>query len=126
MPSIIVVSGPNKGDYYPLAKKKTWTVGRLASCDIQIIDDTVSRSHCTLTLAEDGQSLTVRDKESRHGTSVNGQPVTEEATAGDGDEIQVGTTDIVFTIRDHEDRESALRDQHLKRWFGEDARNTMM
>ncbi len=32
---------------------------------------------------------------------------------------------IIVVTRDFPDRESALKDQHLKRWFSEDIRTTM-
>ncbi|MCW5777623.1 MAG: FHA domain-containing protein [Phycisphaeraceae bacterium] len=125
MASIIVVAGPNKGDYYPLGAKRNWSVGRLAQCSIQIVDDSVSREHCALELAESGQFLTVRDKESSHGTFLNGEKVEQPRQAKDGDQIAIGSSTLLFTTRDFPDRESALKDQHLKRWFGEDIRTTM-
>jgi pSer/pThr/pTyr-binding forkhead associated (FHA) protein len=126
MASIIVVSGPNKGDYYPLTGKRQWSVGRLASCNIQIVDDSVSREHCVLELAANGFSLAVRDKGSSHGTLLNGKKLAADGEANDGDEITVGHSTLLFTTRDFPDRESALKDQHLKRWFGEGERRTVL
>lgn len=126
MPSIIVISGPNKGDYYPLAGKRQWSVGRLATCDIQIVDDAVSRDHCTLEVGDSGLFLTIRDRESSHGTLVNGRRIAEPVEAKDGDQITVGESTIVVSSRDFPDRESALKDQHLKRWFSEEGRQTLL
>ncbi len=125
MASILVVKGPNKGDYYPVNKPRM-TVGRLAECTIQILDDAVSREHCVLELEADKKKLRVIDRGSSHGTLVNGTKIEGEALAGDGDEISLGDSTLLFTTRDFDDRESALKDQHLKRWFGEDQRQTIM
>lgn len=126
MASIIVVEGANKGDYYPLSGKRRWTVGRLAERNIQIVDNSVSREHCTLELDESGHFLTITDHGSSHGTFLNNERITESRQARDGDEIGLGSSKMLFTSRDFPDRESALKHQHLKRWFGEDVRQTMI
>ncbi|MEN0021410.1 MAG: FHA domain-containing protein [Planctomycetota bacterium] len=125
MASIIVVQGPNKGDYYPINKQRV-TVGRLAECTIQLVDNAVSREHALIEYAQGASSITVTDRGSSHGDSVNGSKIDGSTQAGDGDEIELGESKLLFTTRDFPDRESALKDVHLKRWFGEDIRNTMM
>ena len=44
MASIIVVTGSNKGDYYPLGHRTT-VIGRDEALPIQILDPKVSRKH---------------------------------------------------------------------------------
>ena len=126
MASIIVVGGPNKGDYYPMAGKRHWTVGRRSSCDIQVVDDGVSRDHFAVDLDEGGTTITVRDLESSQGTLLNGKKLTEPTQATDGAVIGVGKSSLLFTTKDFPNRESALKDQHLKRWFGEDHMQTIV
>ena len=56
---------------------------------VGIDDRWISRRHCEL-LYEAG-ALVVRDLSSRHGTMVNGQPISESPLA-DGDILQLGLT----------------------------------
>ena len=44
MPFLLVVSGPNEGDYHPL-EKQSITVGRNEDRTIQIVDPQVSRKN---------------------------------------------------------------------------------
>ncbi len=125
MASILVVKGPNKGDYYPVQKGRM-TVGRLAGCTIQVVDDSVSREHCALEFDKATSKLTVIDRGSSFGVKINTEKVDGQALASDGDEIVIGDSSLLFTTRDFDNRESALKDQHLKRWFGEDNRQTII
>ncbi len=45
MAFLLVVSGPNEGDFHPLESKRSVTVGRNEDCTIQIVDAKVSRTH---------------------------------------------------------------------------------
>ena len=44
MASIVILTGPQKGDYYPLGQR-TNVVGRDEALPIQILDELVSRKH---------------------------------------------------------------------------------
>lgn len=74
---------------------KRMTVGRTPECDIQLLDVTVSRAHCTV---EDvlGQYVLVRDTGSRNGTYLNGKKIRGEAKAGPGAEITVGSFHLLL------------------------------
>jgi transcriptional regulator with PAS, ATPase and Fis domain len=61
-------------------------------------DPHLSRTHASLTLAQDGRSLAILDSSST-GTQLNGQPI-REAVAQDGDVIRVGDTFLVFRADD--------------------------
>jgi pSer/pThr/pTyr-binding forkhead associated (FHA) protein len=54
----------------------------------------VSRLHARIDLT-DG-NLSIRDLDSRNGTLLNARPLDGTALLQDGDEIDVGTTRIVF------------------------------
>jgi pSer/pThr/pTyr-binding forkhead associated (FHA) protein len=70
------------------------TIGRAQSATLVIPDAQVSRLHARIDLT-DG-ALSVRDLDSRNGTLVNARPIDEPVPLHDGDEIDIGTTRIVF------------------------------
>ena len=108
MPSIIVVSGPNEGDYYPLGHR-TMVVGRDEGCPIQITDDRASRKHFQIRYDEKDKQYHGLDMKSANGTWINGRKVESDVALEDNDEIMVGTSKLVFTLQDFPDRESALK-----------------
>jgi pSer/pThr/pTyr-binding forkhead associated (FHA) protein len=107
MASIIVVSGPNKGDYYPLGRR-TNVIGRDEAVPIQIVDPTVSRKHMQIRFDKESDQYYAVDMNSKHGVSVNGARIADEAALADNDYITLGDTTVLFTLNDFEDRESAL------------------
>ncbi len=75
-------------------------MGRRSETDLRLPGADISRVHAEITL-ENGV-CTIRDKQSRFGTFVNGERTTEKVLAH-GDEIrlgQAGDTDIVFFVDD--------------------------
>ncbi len=65
-------------------------IGRIESCDLTLAEDMVSRAHTSLTAV--GKIVRVQDLESTNGTFVNGQRVTGQLDAWDGDILLVGTS----------------------------------
>jgi pSer/pThr/pTyr-binding forkhead associated (FHA) protein len=122
MASIIVVTGPQKGDYYPLGRR-TNVIGRSESLPVQILDERVSRKHMKIRFDADSGRYYACDMDSRHGVSVNGTRIHVDAALNDGDYITIGKTSIMFTLKDFPDRESAL--SHFKK-FGERERPTIV
>ena len=57
-------------------------------------DSEVSRRHAHLVLAEEGWALV--DDESRNGSYVNGERVTEQRSLRDGDVFRFGDTVVLF------------------------------
>jgi pSer/pThr/pTyr-binding forkhead associated (FHA) protein len=70
------------------------TIGRAPTATLVVSDVQVSRLHARIDLA-DG-ILNVRDLDSRNGTFVNARPIERPVDLQDGDEIDIGTTRIVF------------------------------
>jgi pSer/pThr/pTyr-binding forkhead associated (FHA) protein len=70
------------------------TIGRAPTATLVVSDVQVSRLHARIDLS-DG-ILNVRDLDSRNGTLVNARPIERPVDLSDGDEIDVGTTRIVF------------------------------
>ena len=106
MASIIVVSGENKGNYYPLGHRTT-VIGRDEAVPIQILDAKVSRKHMQVRFNAENDFSAV-DMSSKHGVLVNGAKITDEVKLNDNDYITVGTTTLMFTLKDFDSHENAL------------------
>jgi pSer/pThr/pTyr-binding forkhead associated (FHA) protein len=112
MASLIVISGSNKGDYYPLGHRSN-VVGRDEAVPIQIVDPNVSRKHMQIRFEESENKYYVIDMKSKHGVFINGRKIDDEAVLTDNDCIGIGQTALLFTLKDITNRESAL--SHFKK-----------
>jgi DNA-binding NtrC family response regulator len=91
-----VVSGlrAKNGIEYPLAPQPhRWLIGSGANCDLVLDDPYVSATHCILE-RRNGGALVVRDRRSRNGTLIDGNPV-EAAELPVGARLAVGRTTLV-------------------------------
>lgn len=122
MASIILVAGPNEGDYYPLGKR-TIVVGRDEGCPIQILDELVSRKHLQIRFEETDRTHHGLDMKSANGVFVNNRRIEGEIALKDGDMIEIGNSKMMFTTEDFEDRASAF--EHYKK-RGERQRSTLV
>lgn len=68
-------------------------VGRLAECQIHIIDANVSRRHAAFMRLDDGWAIA--DLGSTNGTRVNGKTI-ERARLRDGDTIEIGLARLTY------------------------------
>jgi diguanylate cyclase (GGDEF)-like protein len=84
---LLVLSGPQFGDIFPLASGKQLVVGRRDDCDVQIRDEGVSRRHARIEVR--GEAALLRDLGSANGTWVAGKRE-REARLVDGTRVQVG------------------------------------
>ncbi|NIM61855.1 MAG: FHA domain-containing protein, partial [Acidobacteria bacterium] len=64
MAFLLVVGGPNEGDFHPLPKE-TVSVGRDEACTVQIVDEAVSRHH--LKIRFDAAAWLASDDDSANG-----------------------------------------------------------
>jgi sigma-B regulation protein RsbU (phosphoserine phosphatase) len=83
----------------PIAKE-AFGIGRRETNDLRLAGSEVSRDHAEILAAMGG--FLVRDKQSRYGTYVNDEPVTERALAH-GDRIRLGRSggaELVFLLAD--------------------------
>jgi two-component system, cell cycle response regulator len=95
---LLVLSGPQLGDLYPLPNGRELVLGRRDDADLALRDDGVSRRHATIRV-DDGQAL-VRDAESQNGIYVGGERV-REARLSDGDRFQLGaSTTLKYVFAD--------------------------
>ncbi|HEX7008736.1 MAG TPA: ATPase, T2SS/T4P/T4SS family [Phycisphaeraceae bacterium] len=84
---------PGGARRFPLGQDKV-TIGRHSQNALCLDDPQVSRVHCQIEPTPEGYVL--RDLNSRNGTSVNQQRVSEVVTLRPGDVITVGSTRIQF------------------------------
>ena len=122
MASVIVMNGPNEGDYYPLGHR-TNVIGRDEALMIQILDEHVSRKHMKICYDKDGDKHYAVDMGSKHGVLINGMKISDETVLNNEDCITIGKTSLLFVTKDFDDRESAL--SHFKK-IGERIRPTLM
>ncbi|MHC4432724.1 MAG: FHA domain-containing protein [Planctomycetota bacterium] len=122
MASLFIISGDQKGDYYPLGVR-TNVVGRDEALPIQVLDGLISRKHLQIRYdAQEGRYHAL-DMKSRHGVFINDKKISEETVLLDGDEILIGRTTLLFTEKNFEDWESAQ--SHFKK-VGERERPTTL
>lgn len=72
MNKICVMSGPLEGRSFDIAGD-TVSIGRISENNIQLLDNSISRTHARIT--RQGDRLFIEDLKSQNGTRVNGQPV---------------------------------------------------
>jgi len=93
MPSLFVIQGRDQGKRFEL-DRPLLTIGRDASCTIQLNDTEVSRKHNEVKLQHD--TFQVVDLRSSNGTFINGKRA-DSAPLVNGDRVQVGRTLMIFT-----------------------------
>ena len=120
MASIIITTGDQKGNYYPLGKRTT-VVGRDEGLLVQILDSKVSRKHMKIRYDNNSNNYHIMDMNSKHGVYVNDRQIKGETELKDHDFIAIGQTVILFTLKDFEDKQSAL--SHFKK-VGERRKDT--
>jgi len=122
MSSLIIASGQQQGMYLPLGKGKT-VIGRAENLPMQIVDEKVSRKHVQIRFEESDKTYRVNDMGSSNGTLVAGKKITEETIVRDGEEIEIGSTKMLFTMTDPVDRPNALE---VLKTVGQRGRSTLM
>ncbi|HEY0476020.1 MAG TPA: sigma 54-interacting transcriptional regulator [Kofleriaceae bacterium] len=104
-----VVTGlrARNGTEYPLpTQPRRWLIGSSANCDLVLDDPYVSATHCILERRAGG-SLVVRDRRSRNGTLIDGNPV-ESAELSVGARLAVGRTTLLAVAAPDAHRSGAL------------------
>jgi pSer/pThr/pTyr-binding forkhead associated (FHA) protein len=80
---------------FQLKDQSEWTIGREPSNLIQILDRFASRFHAVIGLVED-RHVYFRDLNSRNGSSLDGQRITEPLLLKHGDRIAIGSTALIL------------------------------
>jgi pSer/pThr/pTyr-binding forkhead associated (FHA) protein len=90
-PALRGLSGAVTGKNFPLTG--VMVVGRVAGVDLRVDDDSVSRRHAEVEVR--GGEVVLRDLGSANGTTVNGNPISEETGLSPGDIIQFGVVEMM-------------------------------
>jgi pSer/pThr/pTyr-binding forkhead associated (FHA) protein len=107
MASLIVMSGKQEGDYYPLGRR-TNVIGRDEALPIQVLDNMVSRKHLQIRFDSNANRYFAFDMKSRNGVFINNHKIDGERPLKDGDVILIGLTSLLFADKDFKDKDSAL------------------
>ena len=90
--AVVVIYGLDLGKKFSL-EKDTIIIGRSSKSDIQVDQESVSRSHAKITMAD--KRLQLKDLGSTNGTYVNDELI-DEIQLRDGDLIKIGRTIFKF------------------------------
>lgn len=94
MSAVLLVIKDKKQIAKVAVTSSTFIIGRAPQCDLPIDEPLASRQH--VEILRDGEQFFVRDRESRNGTLLNGQRLTERRELNDGDEIAIGAMRLKF------------------------------
>ncbi len=93
MSKIRIMNGPYRGREKTIGEKPL-TIGRDAEAGVQILDRSASRFHCEIFPV--GGMYFVRDLDSKNGTYINDERLSDEELLRVADVIKIGTTEMVF------------------------------
>ncbi len=91
---LVQEAGDGAGSRFRLGKKVV--LGRQPENEVPIEDDQASRQHARIEFIPLAHQHVLMDMNSRNGTCVNGEPVTEPVALADGDRIQIGETVLLY------------------------------
>jgi pSer/pThr/pTyr-binding forkhead associated (FHA) protein len=74
-----------------------FVVGRATTCQLSLDDPLVSRTHARFVITEG--SVNVHDLGSRNGVKVNGERISGARSLEHGDQVSIGSQDMVLLIR---------------------------
>ena len=94
MPWLKMLKGETLGKTFPLNKEVT-VLGRDAACEIVLSDQAVSKRHAKITRNDDG--FYIEDLLSTNGSKVANQDLIELRRLEDGNLIEIGYTQFVFS-----------------------------
>ena len=91
---LVIREGSKWTDVFRLVPGQAVTIGRAPTNQIVIKDERCSRNHAELFHSEG--EWTVRDLESRNGTSVGGNPIRGDYVLQAGDVVRIGQSQLAF------------------------------
>lgn len=89
LPTLRVVAGPDMLRFCSVYPDASVVIGRDASCDLTLMDASVSRRHAMVSSGPQG-ILTLQDLGSTNGTTHNGRPVHAPVRLSVGDHVETG------------------------------------
>lgn len=121
MASLVVLVGKSRGSCFTL-EARPMVAGRDEACDIQVVDEMVSRRHLEVAPL-DGDRFQLTDLGSANGVFINDRRIAESAVLHDNDVIVIGESKLLYTLREFESDQAAM--MFFKR-RGEHEKNTLM
>jgi serine/threonine protein kinase len=94
---LVVVSGPDKGQRFPLQEGTGQILGRHQDAAYKLTDPRMSRQHCEVHC--EGDQVKLLDRGSTGGTFVNGQKISERSLKP-GDIIKIGESELRLEVGD--------------------------
>jgi Nif-specific regulatory protein len=93
---LIVQEVDERGKVYRLVDRQVTTIGRAPTNRIVLDDEVCSRNHCEIFYS-DG-AWYIRDLGSRNGTLVQGVAISQDHELQEGDTIEIGDSEAIFTF----------------------------
>lgn len=93
-PTLIFISEPVQNKKITIEDEHSYTIGRDPECEVYIESPVMSRKHAMIQ--NKWGAYTITDLDSKNGTYVNNEKISEEKTLKDGDEIHFGTLKAFF------------------------------
>ncbi|MCA9015389.1 MAG: sigma 54-interacting transcriptional regulator [Planctomycetaceae bacterium] len=93
---LIIQELDEKGKVYRLLDRQVTTIGRAPTNRIVLDDEVCSRNHCEIFYSD--STWVIRDLGSRNGTLVQGVAITQDHELQDGDVIEIGDSEAIFTF----------------------------
>ena len=91
----LIWGNSNNEQRYQLQPGHIVDIGRAPTNRIVLQDDVCSRNHCEVFHSSAG--WLIRDRDSRNGTSLNGEVIRTDTALIDGDLIRIGSSYLLFT-----------------------------
>jgi hypothetical protein len=95
--TLVLQIAERNGPSFLLLPKQNNIIGRAVDADIVVADRLTSRGHASISRNSMNGEWQIKDLQSRNGTWVNGQRVTELSLQPEMS-IQIGTTEFIFRI----------------------------
>ncbi|MDA1018361.1 MAG: FHA domain-containing protein, partial [Planctomycetota bacterium] len=93
---IVVREGNSWRDVFRLIPGQVTTIGRAPTNRVVVRDEICSRNHCEVFLS--GDVWTIRDRDSRNGTRVDGTAIEGDFPLTPGQIVQIGNSELGFTF----------------------------
>ncbi len=107
-----VLVGKSAGKEIPIPAPR-FLIGRSSDCHLRPKSDSISRTHCTILTRKD--RIVIRDLNSRNGTFVNGERVTEDAPIKDGDQLQIGKLEFQVIVKEPQEGQAPNKEKRSRK-----------
>ena len=107
MASIIVKTGEQDGDFYPLGRRSR-VIGRADILPVQINGESFLHKHVQIRYDPAIDGYLAIDMNSLCGVFINGQKIANEVLLQNNDTVKIGDTTLLFTLQDFSEQKNAI------------------